>query len=211
MRNITPVDAFTTPVTTLENGDPVDESSTDPTSQALTDRTYFLQQRLNLVTDGSGTMTANQASSSAAVLTVAQTGNGNGIEASTAGGSGFAIRATGSGSSAAILVNSTGGSGAGVQVNKSVGAGAAVVGSVTGSATGSAGVFSQGANATQACVLIAGRLTAPVRAALSLSPQSAQPTGASEVGDMYVTTAGVLKICTVAGTPGTWVSVGAQT
>jgi protein-S-isoprenylcysteine O-methyltransferase Ste14 len=35
-------------------------------------------------------------------------------------------------------------------------------------------------------------------------------TGPNAVGDIYVTTAGVLKICTVAGTPGTWVSVGAQ-
>lgn len=37
------------------------------------------------------------------------------------------------------------------------------------------------------------------------------PTGANAVGAMYVTTAGVLKICTVAGSPGTFVSVGAQT
>jgi len=38
-----------------------------------------------------------------------------------------------------------------------------------------------------------------------------QPAGPNEVGDLYVTSAGVLKICTVAGTPGTWVSVGTQT
>jgi hypothetical protein len=49
----------------------------------------------------------------------------------------------------------------------------------------------------------------PVRAALALDPSN-QPSGPNDVGDMYVTAAGVLKICTVAGTPGTWVSVGAQ-
>ncbi len=40
---------------------------------------------------------------------------------------------------------------------------------------------------------------------------SAAPTGPNVVGDLYMTTAGVLKVCTVAGTPGTFVSVGAQT
>ena len=53
--------------------------------------------------------------------------------------------------------------------------------------------------------------TSPARAALSFTPQDAEPTGPNDVGDMYVTTAGVLKICTAAGSPGTWVSVGAQT
>jgi hypothetical protein len=52
--------------------------------------------------------------------------------------------------------------------------------------------------------------TTPAKAALHIEPQDAEPTGPNAVGDIYVTTAGVLKICTVAGTPGTWVSVGAQ-
>ena len=52
--------------------------------------------------------------------------------------------------------------------------------------------------------------TSPVKAALHIEPQDAEPTGPNAVGNLYVTTAGVLKICTVAGTPGTWVSVGAQ-
>ena len=51
----------------------------------------------------------------------------------------------------------------------------------------------------------------PVRAALRIVPQDTQPSGPNLVGDIYVTTAGLLKICTVAGTPGTWVSVGTQT
>lgn len=53
-------------------------------------------------------------------------------------------------------------------------------------------------------------VTTPAKAAFKIVPQDAQPTGDNGVGDMYVTTAGVLKICTVAGSPGTWVSVGTQ-
>ena len=53
--------------------------------------------------------------------------------------------------------------------------------------------------------------TAPGKAALRVIPQDTEPSGPNQVGDIYVTTAGVLKICTVAGSPGTWVSVGTQT
>jgi len=59
-------------------------------------------------------------------------------------------------------------------------------------------------------VRISGDATSPVLAAFGVAAQDAQPTGAHVIGDMYVTSAGVLKICTAAGTPGTWVSVGAQ-
>lgn len=50
-----------------------------------------------------------------------------------------------------------------------------------------------------------------VHAPLILTPQASAPTGPNAVGDLYTTSAGVLKICTVAGSPGTFVSVGAQT
>lgn len=56
-----------------------------------------------------------------------------------------------------------------------------------------------------------GVVNSPSAAVLRLVPQDAQPLGPNAVGAIYVTTAGVLKICTVAGTPGTWVSAGAQT
>ncbi len=48
-------------------------------------------------------------------------------------------------------------------------------------------------------------------APLRLVGVASAPTGANAVGAMYMTTAGVLKVCTVAGSPGTFVSVGAQT
>ena len=46
------------------------------------------------------------------------------------------------------------------------------------------------------------------KAALRIVPQATEPIGPNLVGDIYVTKRGVLKICTVAGTPGTWASVG---
>lgn len=58
---------------------------------------------------------------------------------------------------------------------------------------------------------ITGDTTSPAKAAFQLVPQDTQPSGPNAVGDLYMTAAGVLKVCTAAGSPGTWVSVGAQT
>lgn len=46
---------------------------------------------------------------------------------------------------------------------------------------------------------------------LALPVKASAPTGPNVVGEVYVATGGVVKVCTVAGSPGTWVSVGAQT
>lgn len=46
---------------------------------------------------------------------------------------------------------------------------------------------------------------------LALPVKASDPAGPNVVGEMYVATGGVVKVCTVAGSPGTWVSVGAQT
>lgn len=51
--------------------------------------------------------------------------------------------------------------------------------------------------------------TASQKAPLSIGG-TAEPASPHLVGDMYVTTGGVLKICTVAGSPGTFVTVGTQ-
>lgn len=45
---------------------------------------------------------------------------------------------------------------------------------------------------------------------LALTPLAAPPAGPNAVGELYVTDAGVLRVCTAAGSPGTWVSVGSQ-
>jgi hypothetical protein len=44
-----------------------------------------------------------------------------------------------------------------------------------------------------------------------LPVKASPPAGPNVVGELYVATGGVVKVCTVAGSPGTWVSVGAQT
>lgn len=46
---------------------------------------------------------------------------------------------------------------------------------------------------------------------IALPVKAAAPAGPNVVGEVYVATGGVVKVCTVAGSPGTWVSVGAQT
>ena len=56
-----------------------------------------------------------------------------------------------------------------------------------------------------------GDTTSPVNAAFCIVPQDTQPSGPNIVGDMYVKTSdSKLYICTVAGTPGTWATVGSQ-
>lgn len=76
----------------------------------------------------------------------------------------------------------------------------------SGGASGNGVVCSPGATTGVALFIQTGNtVLAPIR-----MQTSAQPTGASAVGDMYMTAAGILKVCTVAGTPGTWVSVGTQ-
>jgi len=79
---------------------------------------------------------------------------------------------------------------------------------VYGQSSSAAGVH--GVSVNSHGVIAESDTTSPAKSAFRIVPQNSEPTGANAVGDIYVTTAGVLKICTVAGTPGTWVSVGAQ-
>lgn len=78
-----------------------------------------------------------------------------------------------------------------------------------GGTTDGYGVY--GVSASDHGVVAQGDTSSPAKSAFRIVPQDAAPTGANEVGDIYVTTAGVMHICTVAGTPGTWVVVGTQT
>jgi hypothetical protein len=45
---------------------------------------------------------------------------------------------------------------------------------------------------------------------LKLPVLAAHPAGPNAVGEVYVFTGGVVRVCTVAGSPGTWVNVGTQ-
>lgn len=78
----------------------------------------------------------------------------------------------------------------------------------SGHGTG-AGVYGRNASSGPG-VIAEGDTSSPVKAAFRIVPQDAEPTGPNLVGDIYVTSAGVLRICTVAGSPGTWVNVGSQ-
>lgn len=95
-----------------------------------------------------------------------------------------------------------------VRGNTAVGSGlsAAVVGVSSGS-----GIAITGSSAGGYAGYFAGDPTSPLCAAFHIDVQDTQPTTGFLVGDMYVSTAGKLIICTVAGTPGTWVVVGTQT
>ncbi len=132
---------------------------------------------------------------------------GAGGDFTAGGGDSNGINVTGTGNGHGILVTTTGtgSSGNGIDVT-ATGSG---VGVRASSNTGFGGQFSS--SSTYGLVVVGPGGGTPVKAAFRIVPQSAQPTGAHLIGDMYVTTGGVLKICTAAGTPGTWVSVGAQT
>ncbi len=85
--------------------------------------------------------------------------------------------------------------------------GAGIVG-YGGADGGAGGRFN---SSTGPALIIEGQPTSPAFAAVRWLPQDTQPTGASELGDQYVTSVGVPMICTVAGTPGTWAPIGAGT
>ena len=138
------------------------------------------------------------------------------IRGNTATGQGTGSAVVGVASTSGSAVYGDSANGYGVHGNSSSSIGVYGISSsssaVFGNSTSGYGVH--GNSGSNYGVVAEGDMTSPVRAAFRIVPQDAQPTGATTanaVGDMYVTTAGVLKICTVAGTPGTWVSVGAQT
>ncbi len=79
---------------------------------------------------------------------------------------------------------------------------------VYGEATSGTGVH--GKSATGYGVIVEGDTTTPAKCAFRLVPQDTEPTNAL-VGDMYVSSAGKLNICTVSHTTTpTFVVVGSQ-
>jgi hypothetical protein len=190
----------------------------DTTTGILKQRNSANTAWISLWTIATGAWLGNSATSTTATNQSGGTVNATTIAASgliSANGgvtapTGQVIRgntATGTDLSAAVVGVS---SGSGHAVYGSSDSGIGVSGSssnigVYGFSTAGYGVF--GSSTTgYGVVASAGGTKAPLR----ITP-SALPTGPNALGDMYMTTTGVLKICTVAGTPGTWISVGAQT
>lgn len=134
------------------------------------------------------------------------TGQGSGAGAAFVGGatgSGLTAIGSGAGNGATLQggltgygVVATGGNTSGGGVFASAGSGTGIGGTFTGGGTSGSGIQVQTNSDT---------------AAMRLVPQSAPTTAAHSVGHMYSTSAGKLMICTVAGTPGTFVAVGTQT
>lgn len=217
MINITPVSTFTAPVTVVADGDSVNGANSQATAQALTNRTQELSDRVGTRDAASG-FVGLDANKRAAVTAT----SGDAITGTATSGSGVTGNAT---SGTGVEGNGTSGYG----VLGTATTGTAVFGTVSGIGTA---VYAQ-AFANGYCFYSSPQ-SASARSAMYLeisvgcpgldintaaSPTfapirlrgSAQPTGPNEIGDIYMTVLGVLKVCTVAGTPGTWVSVGTQT
>jgi len=75
----------------------------------------------------------------------------------------------------------------------------------TGGPTSGKAIEATGTGTGEALVATGTAAKAPIKIA-----PSGEPTGTHAIGHLYVTAAGVLMICTVAGTPGTWTAVGSQ-
>ncbi len=221
----------------LEDGDPVAGIETETSIQALANRTAYLQTALNVDANETIQLIGGAAATKATITSSGANGH-EGINAgghlsaagvkATGGATGPGVTAIGGATSGAGLVatatggNSDGitatghGSGYGVHAIGLSGGGAAVRAEaldasvcVSASAAGIAlGVNIDRAGGRGMVINIGTGALAP----LFIATQASVPSGDSLVGDLYVTTAGVLKICTVAGTGGgaTWVSVGAQ-
>lgn len=122
----------------------------------------------------------------------------------TGDGTGAGVFGQGGSTSGTGVTGSAGGpNGVGV-LGQGQGAGSGVLGS--GGATG-AGIYGLATNGYG--VVAESDTTSPTRAALRIVPQDTQPT-TGLVGDTYYTSAGILRKCVVAGTPGTWSNVGVE-
>ncbi len=165
---------------------------------------------------GEAAITATGGATSGRGITAAGTGSGSGINA-TGGATGIGVRGVGGATSGTgVRGDGTGGTAAGVAGfgGSTSGAGGTFTAGGTGvgciGTGGSGGVGVNAINAAGVALQIDGDSTSPAQASVRWTPQDAQPTGASLVGDMYVGSTGIVFVCTVAGTPGTWVQAGDQ-
>ena len=149
---------------------------------------------------------------------ITATGNGTGYGISATGGttgsggyfsggatSGRGITVVGTGDKTAVYA--TGGlGGTGGYGVLGIGGVAASGGKFTGGATGAGIDATSGATSGPGCSCSTGNV---VTGPFHMNTMAADPT-TCVIGDYYTTTAGVLKSCTVAGSPGTWTTVGVQ-
>jgi hypothetical protein len=126
--------------------------------------------------------------------------SGNGITASAIA-NGYGVSGTGNGSYSGVYGTNPSGIGVSGQ-----GGGSSAGGYFTGGSSGNGVTSVSGGTGGYGVSASTGNT---VNAPFRIVPQAADPT-TGQIGDIYVTTAGVVKICTVAGTPGTWISIGAQ-
>ncbi len=189
----------------------------------------FLQALANAVGNGGGTIVKAGAGTALNVYG----GSSDGVAVNAVGGAtnGVALYGSGAGSGAGVhgvstgtghgvegVANSTGHGVRGTATTTNGISGVATSGNaVRGDASTGNGVY--GVSSSSGYGVVAASTTGiglavsslgVVHAAMHIEPQASQPSGPNTVGDIYVTAAGLLKICTVAGTPGTWISVGAQ-
>ena len=158
-------------------------------------------------TSGHAIQATGQGTGSGAVL-AGGSSNTPALQCST-GGSTYVATFQGTTSSTAGINVATAASSNGGGINVTTVNGAGITTTVSGNGnglsvtagTGYAGIFQSDT-------------TSPVHAALRIVPQDTDPTGiaggTNAVGDAYMFTGGILKACTVAGNPGTWVRVGDQ-
>jgi hypothetical protein len=168
-------------------------------------------------TNGIGVVGQGSGSGSGVSGTGGSTVGAAGVSGTGGSGAGPGGSFTGTGSGAGLNSFGGGTNGSTGLVGQSIasnGNGGAFTGSGTGygstSTGGATGIGAIMVAAANYGATIQGDTTSPVTAALRIVPQDTQPTTCTAVGDIYVTTAGVLRICTASGTPGTWANVGAQ-
>lgn len=149
------------------------------------------------------TITVNGATSTAAITasTIGQSGSPSAVVGASANGAGsYGIVGNGSGGSGSgVLGTATSGNG----VVGSVSTGVAIQGTASGSGTAIVGTATGGG----ICLTLNGDTTSPTTGQIRMPVLDANPTSC-QVGDMFMFTGGVLRVCT-ATTP-TWVNVGSQ-
>lgn len=223
--NITDVYAFTSPVVAPVDGDAATAASVNTAIQALSNRTKYLNDltikavsntnnALNLTstTAGEDAITGTGNLSGRGVVGIGGSDGTDGAEGvfgqGGAGSTNGGIGVYGLGSDNGCGVYGTSVDGAGI-IAEAGGNGPGLRSINVGSGTGveirvESGPFIDISGGTGVGIDITPNTTKPP---LRLRTLAAAPSGPNLVGDLYMFTGGVLRVCTVAGSPGTWANV----